>query len=335
MDDGNLVTVSSTNLFAAIQQQISQSVASLEDRVHTDLENVIKLGISQLENRLENKIEQLKNSLENNIDQIENRFDDRIGKLRRDSIAWRDSLQNVTKDNNRMMWNTAQDRIGRLEDRSVDENYALGGWLDDRIGQQLQKMFNNVSSMVVDRTKQTQNRIENRLSVMQKQFNKYFDTQGSLEDIILSLENMSDDIIEKTGLKLLSMLENAIPKEVIETISKTEAGISRRLDSFSQQLGDGQIQLLKNLSQNIEKTLISTSGLKSSMESNFDKLISHDQMNLLTIKNQTETMKDICMSGETLSHRLLNETFTLNKDLLENFKTFEGNRRNCTAENLD
>ncbi|KAK3770556.1 hypothetical protein RRG08_066636 [Elysia crispata] len=76
---------------------------------------------------------------------------------------------------------------------------------------------------------------------------------------------------------------------------------------------DEQKDALKNVSELFKTTLNNTSDLLSSMESELDLLKTYGQMNLVTVRNETEAIREMLTSGEVSSRCLKNAKTTTAK----------------------
>ncbi|GFR88006.1 ficolin-1 [Elysia marginata] len=93
-----------------------------------------------------------------------------------------------------------------------------------------------------------------------------------------------------------------------------------------------QTLALRNVSGRVEETLNKTSGLMTFLKGEFDLFKSSDQINKLTLRNETERIYNMLVSEDNVCRRMMNETLSLNTEMLVNFKEFKSNAQNWTTE---
>ncbi|GFR69586.1 tenascin [Elysia marginata] len=95
-----------------------------------------------------------------------------------------------------------------------------------------------------------------------------------------------------------------------------KAALLGSLDTMRQRLYSVQNEALKNVSDSFDKTLNDTSSLLTSMEGDFQVLKNYGQTNLITLRNETENIREILTSGDALSRCVENDATSSDKDQL-------------------
>ena len=111
--------------------------------------------------------------------------------------------------------------------------------------------------------------------------------------------------------------------ELTRFCTEARTDILDSLDTMKKRVYDEQKDALKNVSELFKTTLNNTSDLLSSMESELDLLKTYGQMNLVTVRNETEAIREMLTSGEVSSRCLKNAKTTTAKKTMVSYKNSE------------
>ena len=140
--------------------------------------------------------------------------------------------------------------------------------------------------------------------------------QRRIEDRLLMFENRIEDKVDNNkNMDKLIQSDSKISTAMTQFCSEVQTDIQCSLENLLEKVQDQQRQSFGILSERIEKTLNNTSASLTSMESDFDLLKSNRQLCFASIKNETETIRDILTSGDALSQKTLNNVIELQSSL--------------------
>ncbi|KAK3771548.1 hypothetical protein RRG08_066638 [Elysia crispata] len=127
-------------------------------------------------------------------------------------------------------------------------------------------------------------------------------------------ENRIEDKIDNNNnLNKLIQLDSKVSTELAQFRTEARTDILDSLDTMKKRVYDEQKDALKNVSELFKTTLNNTSDLLSSMESELDLLKTYGQMNLVTVRNETEAIREMLTSREVSSRCLKNAKTTTDK----------------------
>ncbi|KAK3782771.1 hypothetical protein RRG08_037768 [Elysia crispata] len=266
LNNGIVMPGMSLQLFALVQQLVSQSMGGLGKKIEN----------------LEDRIGHLQKELTDNIGLLQKELNDNIRLLQREMSDKGDSLEN------RM-----EDRIGQLQ-RGVT----------DRVGLLQKEVSANIGLL--------QKEVSANIGLMQTDFNDRTDSfERRLNTKLDFLENRVEDKIDNNNnLNKLIQLDSKVSTELAQFRTETKTDIMNSLNTLRQSFQQAQGEAIKNFSETFDKTLNYTSDLLSSMTSDFDILKMYGKENLYTVRNETETIREILTSGKVSSQCLRNDTTT-------------------------
>ncbi|GFR62550.1 angiopoietin-related protein 1 [Elysia marginata] len=177
-----------------------------------------------------------------------------------------------------------QQLVGSLEKNMEDRLKSL----EDTVGQQQKYMEDRIDSL--------EHRLDDRLNLFENR-----------------VESKIDD---NNNLNRLMELDFKVSRKLTDFRSEAKTDILNSLDAMQQGLYTVQKDALKNVSEIFQKTVNDTSSLLTSMEGDFDILKSYGHINLLTVRNETENIKQILTSGEALSRCIDSDTTSSEKNQL-------------------
>ncbi|KAK3738472.1 hypothetical protein RRG08_034762 [Elysia crispata] len=140
--------------------------------------------------------------------------------------------------------------------------------------------------------------------------------QRLIENRLLMFENRIEDKVDNNNnMDKLIQSDIKISTAMTQFCSEIQAGIQRSLENLLEKVQDQQGQSFGIVFERIEKTLNGTCASLASMESDFDLLKSNKQLCFASIKNETETIREILTSGDALSQKTLNNVIELQSSL--------------------
>ena len=122
--------------------------------------------------------------------------------------------------------------------------------------------------------------------------------QRLIENRLLMFENRIEDKVDNNNnMDKLIQSDIKISTAMTQFCSEIQAGIQRSLENLLEKVQDQQGQSFGIVFERIEKTLNGTCASLASMESDFDLLKSNKQLCFASIKNETETIREILHLG--------------------------------------
>ncbi|GFR72580.1 hypothetical protein ElyMa_000383400 [Elysia marginata] len=106
--------------------------------------------------------------------------------------------------------------------------------------------------------------------------------------LLVSMEDSFDSLMSRG----LPKLHKDIKTAMVES-----------LEAFKNRTNEEQTKSLETFSDNVEVTLNKTSGIITSIETGFEDFIKLSQMDLASVKNETETIHDLLVEKLTVSTR--------------------------------
>ncbi|KAK3734920.1 hypothetical protein RRG08_038944 [Elysia crispata] len=171
----------------------------------------------------------------------------------------------------------------------------------------LEKKMENLE----DRIGQLQKESIDNIGQLQKDFNDRTDFFARLDTKLDLFENRVEDKIDNNNnLNKLIQLDSKVSTELAQFRTETKSDIMNTLGALRQSFQQEQGEALRSFSETFDKTLSNTSDLLSSMTSEFDLLKTYSKMNLYTMKNETEAIREMLTSGEVSFQCLRNDTTT-------------------------
>ena len=159
----------------------------------------------------------------------------------------------------------------------------------------LEKKMENLE----DRIGQLQKESIDNIGQLQKDFNDRTDFFARLDTKLDLFENRVEDKIDNNNnLNKLIQLDSKVSTELAQFRTETKSDIMNTLGALRQSFQQEQGEALRSFSETFDKTLSNTSDLLSSMTSEFDLLKTYSKMNLYTMKNETEAIREMLTSGE-------------------------------------
>ncbi|GFR82945.1 hypothetical protein ElyMa_005964100 [Elysia marginata] len=200
------------------------------------------------------------------------------------------------------------DRIRSMEDKIMflEGKIDVKGKSTNRKIEELQTGLNAYENRIGDVIGQLQNHLISNSNVFEHRLNNKLD----------SIENRIEDKIESNGntcskqkqldaklSALFSQLRTETKRDILESLSNTS----------SLQQGE-QRQGLKDICLRFEMTLNKTTDMLTSMDGDLDVLKSYGQENLVSVKNESDTIREMLMSREVVSSCGLNDNNDTDKD---------------------
>ena len=145
-----------------------------------------------------------------------------------------------------------------------------------------------------------------------------------LDDKLSSFENRIEDKIDNNNnLNKLIQLDSKVSSELEQFRTEAKADILGSLDTMGQRYEREQKEALKNVSESFDRTLNDTAGLLSSMESELDLFKTCGQMSLVTLRNESEAIREMLTSREVSVPCLRNDTTTKTKNVPVSYKQLQ------------
>ncbi|RUS85474.1 hypothetical protein EGW08_006750 [Elysia chlorotica] len=186
----------------------------------------------------------------------------------------------------------------------------VAGGLEDKIDQ------------LKDELKNDNIGLESKLEELKKDLDDRSESfQHRIEDRLLLFENRIEDKIDNNNnLQTLIQLDSKIESEMKKFRAEVQADVQHSFDHLADKVHELQDQSVKLASEQIEKSLNRTFISVSTMELDLDLLKSNSQLNFGTIKNETETIRELLTSGHSSC-----------QSLLTGVKKLESSVYNCTS----
>ncbi|GFR96974.1 angiopoietin-related protein 1 [Elysia marginata] len=209
--------------------------------------------------------------------------------------------------------------------------------LEDKIEQIKKDFSDQITSLeknVNGRTDTLENNLNDQMGQLLKDFGDKSDTfENRIDNKLDLLENrMEDKIDNNNNLNKLIQLDVKVSTYLDQFRSQAKTDIIDTLENLKQEMQQEQRLALRNVSGKVEETVNKTSGLLASLKSEFDLIKLNDQINLLTFRNETGRIYNALVSEDNVCRRMMNETVSLNTEMLVNFKELKSNAQNWTTE---
>ncbi|GFS10619.1 ficolin-1 [Elysia marginata] len=206
---------------------------------------------------------------------LKDRMKDRILQLQHDLYDKIDSLENRVEDRIQSLKFRTEDGVTSVKDKLGEIQTILDARIDvfeNRVDDKMTQLQRDL----IDKSDQFEHRLGGRLDVFENR-----------------IKNEIDSKINQNKLMRLDL-----STQLHKFSTEMRADILNSLNTMQQRLFGEQNKALKNVSESVDRTLHSTSSLLSSFEGDFDLLKNYGEMNLHTVRNETETIRDILSSGE-------------------------------------
>ncbi|GFR60639.1 ficolin-2 [Elysia marginata] len=179
-----------------------------------------------------------------------------------------------------------------------------------------------------------ESKVNDQMRLLLKDLGDKSDTfEHRIDNKLGIFENRIEDKLDNNNnLNKLIQLDFKVSTYLDQFRSQAKTDIVGALENLKQEMQQEQILALRNVSGRVEETLNKTSGLLTSLKGEFDLFKSSDQINRLTLRNETERIYNTLVSEDNVCRRMMNETLSLNTEMLVNFKEFKSNAQNWTTE---
>ncbi|GFR78723.1 hypothetical protein ElyMa_004002300 [Elysia marginata] len=222
-----------------------------------------------------------------------------------------DSIQQLVNQATSGMEHRMEDKIKSMEDKICS--------LENRMKNNkssTEQMIEELQTGLTTRSDTFEKRMEDIIAQLQRDLATRGDfLEHHLEDKLDAFENSIKDIIGFVNeTNKVIQLDVRKSRNLIQICNNTKREIIDYLDSVTQRLQGKQKQTMADVCQRFEMTLNNTSNVLTSMGGDLGSLKSYGQINLVGVRNQTETIRDILFSGGVMSSSLQNGTDDTEKD---------------------
>ena len=156
---------------------------------------------------------------------------------------------------------------------------------------------------------------------------------GQIGQIQKDLDNRSNSVEKRIDGRLL-LLENRIYDKIDRSNNLNQPvqinlEVSSDLaDKIRQEVGSGLEKTLKNVSETFEQNFKNASALLQSMATDVDQLKTYGDVNVLALRNQTETLRELTDSDNSFTRRVYNDILASDQSLVDKFGVLETNIQN-------
>ena len=186
--------------------------------------------------------------------------------------------------------------------------------LISRSASELEKKFEDKIGQLEETIGQIQKYLEDRSISFERR----------LDDKLSSFENRIEDKIDNNNnLNKLIQLDSKVSSKLEQFRTQAKADILGSLDTMKQRYEREQKEALKNVSESFDRTLNDTAGLLSSMESEVDLFKTYGQMNLVTLRNESEAIREMLTSREVSAPCLRDDTTTKTENIPVSYKQLQ------------
>ncbi|GFR64756.1 hypothetical protein ElyMa_003640100, partial [Elysia marginata] len=179
-----------------------------------------------------------------------------------------------------------------------------------------------------------ESKVEDQMGLLLKDLGDKSDTfEHRIDNKLDFFENRIEDKLDNNNnnLNKLIHLDVKVSRYLDQFRSQANMDIAGALENLKQEMQQEQTLALRNVSGRVEETLNKTSGLLTSLKGEFDLLKSSDQISRLTFRNETERIYNTLVSEDNVCRRMMNETVSLNTEMLVNFKELISKAQNWTT----
>ena len=188
--------------------------------------------------------------------------------------------------------------------------------IQQMISQSLKGLDEKIEQMQKDLSDQSG--LKDKVEDLRQDLNdRSYTFERRIEDRLLLFENRVEDKIDNNNnLNKLIQLDVKLSTELAQFRSEVKADILGSLDNLREQVQNEQREAMSVVSESFEKTLNSTYDLLVSGDGDFGVLKSKGQTNLLTIRNETETIREMLMSGDSLTRQIWHDVKDLGPSII-------------------
>ncbi|GFS20352.1 repeat motif-containing protein [Elysia marginata] len=249
-----------------------QSVESKVDSLESNMNDKI--------HSLDNKMNDTKQSVESKVDSLERNMEDKIQSL--------DNKMDDTKQ-------SVESKVDSLENIIHGKLDILENRIEDKIDNtnKLIQMDFKVSKELANFRQETKSDISGSLEALAKKSNKVL---GKFSE---SFENKTSGLLVSMEDSFDSLMSRGLPK--LHKDIKT--AIVESIEAFKNRANEEQKKSLETFSDSVEVTLNKKLGVITSMETGFEDFIKLSQMDLASVKNETETIHDLLVEVLMVSIR--------------------------------
>lgn len=168
----------------------------------------------------------------------------------------------------------------------------------------------------IDRMNDLENRLEDKIYEVQKDIGSKVDALGKQyvgnisapqKELILKRISVKDTLDDRLDI-FEKRIESIVATKLSQLNSKTKTGISNGVNVIKEMECDEQAGVLKNVSERFHMTLTNASSLLVSLDTSLDRLLAASPANMVSVKNNIESIHDLLTSGEVVSQCVLKDT---------------------------
>ncbi|GFR58384.1 hypothetical protein ElyMa_001767000, partial [Elysia marginata] len=250
---------------------------------------VVANGVDSLESNMEDKIHSLNNnmddtkqSVESKVDSLESNMEDKIHSLDNKMDDTKQSVESKVGSLVNIIHGKLDILENRIEDK-IDNNNILN---------KLIQMDFKVSKELANFRQETKSDISGSLEALTKKSNKVL---GKFSESFERNMNKTSGLLVSMEDSFDSLMSRGLPK-LYKDIKTT---MVKSLEAFKNRTNEEQTKSLETFSDSVDVTLNKTSGIITSMKNGFEDFIKLSQMDLASVKNETETIHDLLVEGFT------------------------------------
>ncbi|GFR81768.1 hypothetical protein ElyMa_004079100, partial [Elysia marginata] len=229
---------------------------------------------------VESKVDSLENKIDDNTDTLERNMEDKIQSLDNKMEDTKQSVESKVDSLENIIHGKLDILENRIEDK-IDNNNNLN---------KLIQMDFKVSKELANFRQETKSDISGSLEALAKKSNKVL---GKFSDNFERNMNKTSGLLVSMEDSFDSLMSRGLPK----LYKDIKTAMVESLEAFKNRTNEEQTKSLETFSDSVEVTLNKTSGIITSMENGFEDFIKLSQMDLASVKNETETIHDLLVDG--------------------------------------